>query len=61
MNTLLPEAVISTMVLRIVTSSEAIALSDKLITNEPMDSSTKSGGCLILNTPTTFYQMEKLN
>ena len=50
------------MVVRIVTSLDAVALSNKLISSEPADSITKSGGCLsimMLTAPTIFHQMIK--
>jgi len=56
---LLPKAVISFMVVCIVISSEAVVLSDKLTANEPIDSSTKSGGCVISTTPTTVFLLKQ--
>lgn len=44
----------SIMVVRIVTSLEAVALSNKLISSEPADSVTNSGGCMMLTAPTIF-------
>jgi len=51
---LLPEAVKSDMVIRIVIFLEAVALSEKLIINDPADSAIKSDGCanMTLTAPT---------
>jgi len=56
---LLPKAVISFTVVCIVISSEAVALSDKLTANEPMDSFTKSGGCVIFTPPTVVFLLKQ--
>ena len=58
---LLPEAVTPAIVVSIVISSEAVALSNKSITSEPADSFIKSGGCIIFTTPTAYYQAVKLD
>ena len=53
----------SVMEVRIVISLEAVALSNKLISSEPADSATKSGGCLsnmMLTAPAIFDQMIKV-
>ena len=52
-----PEAVISVMEIKTVTSSEAVALSDKLIKSKPADSTIESGSCLsykIFTAPTIY-------
>ena len=49
---LLPEAVPLAIIAWITISLEVVVLSEKSISNELVDSFTKSGGCLIFTTPT---------